>query len=159
MEKALPKPFRELIQCPSVLLGLLPSRACCLVLVFVAIALVVRIEAHIHFYTVMRRVQALTGPYLYIVDSNVWWTRDTWLMFSIHAPGALIEIIPFSFFLGACLPVRPFRYRQMPKIRSFRFLRICLVTKGTNVLVCTSSCGVILDTSSCLPSALAARQS
>ena len=47
MEKALPKPFRESIQCPSVLLGLLPSRVYYYVLVFVALALVVRTEAHV----------------------------------------------------------------------------------------------------------------
>lgn len=92
----------------------------------------------------MRGVLSVAGPYLFKLDSNAWWTRDTWLVLSLHAPGALIELIPFTFAFGACLPLRPFRYRRLPKIRSFRFLRVCLVTKGTNVTVCTLSCGLIL---------------
>ena len=102
----------------------------------------------------MRRVLAVAGPYMFTLDSNAWWTRDTWPIFLLHGPGALVEIIPFSFVFGACLPVRPFRYSQMPKIRSFRFLRVCLVTKGTNVAVCTLSCDFILDSSTCLHSLL-----
>ena len=106
----------------------------------------------------MRGVLSVAGPYLFVLDSKAWWTRDTWFLLLLHAPGALVELIPYSFVFGACLPLRPFRYRLLPKIRSFRFLRVCLVTKGMNVLVGTRSSGLILHTVLCLHSALAARQ-
>ncbi|KAJ6559523.1 glycosyl transferase family group 2-domain-containing protein [Mycena capillaripes] len=42
------------------------------------------------------------------------------------------QVPPFANVWGLCLPMHPFFYARAPLTRSFKTLRICLVTKGTN---------------------------
>lgn len=48
-----------------------------------------------------------------------------------------IQVPPYSNIWGLCLPMHPFANSRAPPIRSFKSLRICLVTKGTNFEVGT----------------------
>lgn len=45
----------------------------------------------------------------------------------------LLQMPPFGNTLGLCLPIRPNKYANRPKIRRLGTLHVCLVTKGTNV--------------------------
>ncbi|KAJ7300588.1 glycosyl transferase family group 2-domain-containing protein [Mycena albidolilacea] len=42
------------------------------------------------------------------------------------------QVPPYANVWGLCLPMHPFAYARAPLKRSFKTLRICLVTKGTN---------------------------
>ena len=46
---------------------------------------------------------------------------------------------PFGQLLGLCLPMRPNKFASGPKTRRLETLRICLVTKGTNVPTAVNS--------------------
>lgn len=43
------------------------------------------------------------------------------------------QMPPFGQLLGLCLPMRPKKFAPGPKMRRLETLRICLVTKGTNL--------------------------
>ncbi|OQD91820.1 hypothetical protein PENSOL_c048G11216 [Penicillium solitum] len=67
------------------------------------------------------------------VKPGVLWTPDCTILAIIYAPFLLGQLPPYSILLGLCLPMRPFAYKKSPKGRYFRELKVCLVTKGTNV--------------------------
>ncbi|KAJ5681050.1 hypothetical protein N7536_012189 [Penicillium majusculum] len=69
------------------------------------------------------------------VKPGVLWTPDCTILAIIYAPFLLGQLPPYSILLGLCLPMRPFAYKKSPKGRYFRELKVCLVTKGTNVQV------------------------
>lgn len=68
-----------------------------------------------------------------IVQPGVLWTRDCTIITLIIAPFLLAQFPPYHILWGMCLPIRPFSYAQAPKQRSFRSLRVVLVTKATNI--------------------------
>ncbi|RAH51197.1 glycosyltransferase family 2 protein [Aspergillus brunneoviolaceus CBS 621.78] len=68
-----------------------------------------------------------------IVQPGVLWTRDCTIITLIITPFLLAQFPPYHILWGMCLPIRPFSYAQAPKQRSFRSLRVVLVTKATNI--------------------------
>jgi hypothetical protein len=68
-----------------------------------------------------------------VIDSTVWWTPDTAICVALGISGLLASSLPFGYIVGICWPTRPFENREKPKTRTFKHLRICLVTKGENV--------------------------
>ncbi|RAH81616.1 hypothetical protein BO86DRAFT_379438 [Aspergillus japonicus CBS 114.51] len=68
-----------------------------------------------------------------IVQPGVLWTRDCTIITLIITPFLLAQFPPYYILWGMCLPIRPFSYAQAPKQRSFRSLRVVLVTKATNI--------------------------
>lgn len=81
------------------------------------------------------RLSTWTGFYDMFVKPGVLWTPDCTILAIIYAPFLLGQLPPYSILLGLCLPMRPFAYKKSPKGRYFRELKVCLVTKGTNVQV------------------------
>lgn len=79
------------------------------------------------------RISIWTGFYNMIVKPGVLWTPDCTILAIIYAPFLLGQLPPYSVLWGLCLPMRPFAYKKSPKGRYFRELKVCLVTKGTNV--------------------------
>ncbi|RAH68773.1 glycosyltransferase family 2 protein [Aspergillus aculeatinus CBS 121060] len=68
-----------------------------------------------------------------IVQPGVLWTRDCTIISLTITPFLLAQFPPYYILWGMCLPIRPFSYSQAPKQRSFRSLRVVLVTKATNI--------------------------
>lgn len=81
------------------------------------------------------RISIWTGFYDMFVKPGVLWTPDCTILAIIYAPFLLGQLPPYSMLWGLCLPMRPFAYEKSPKGRYFRELRVCLVTKGTNLQV------------------------
>ncbi|KAJ9386718.1 CAZyme family GT2 [Paecilomyces variotii] len=73
-----------------------------------------------------------TGLQQRIVDRNALWTVDCLILSIPFLPLVLTQRPPYAALWGLLLPARPFAYARSPKRRSFRSIRICLVTKGTN---------------------------
>ncbi|KAJ6191594.1 hypothetical protein N7519_001615 [Penicillium mononematosum] len=68
-----------------------------------------------------------------IVEPGVLWTPDCTILALVYAPFLLGQLPPYSILWGLCLPMQPFAYKKSPKGRYFRELKVCLVTKGTNM--------------------------
>ena len=68
-------------------------------------------------------------------EMTTWWTSDTFWIATLYIPGLFEGVIPYAFIFGALLPVRPNTLRGKSMRRKFRNLHVCLVTKGTNVMV------------------------
>ena len=81
------------------------------------------------------RISTWTGYYDMLVTPGVLWTPDCTILAIIYAPFLLGQLPPYSILWGLFLPMRPFAYKRSPKGRYFRELKVCLVTKGTNVQV------------------------
>ncbi|KAJ5154712.1 uncharacterized protein N7500_010151 [Penicillium coprophilum] len=73
------------------------------------------------------------------VEPGVLWTPDCTILAIVYAPFLLGQLPPYSILWGMCLPMRPFAYNKAGKGRSFRELKICLVTKGTNMQTVVNS--------------------
>lgn len=91
------------------------------------------------------RISTWTGFYDMFVKPGVLWTPDCTILAIIYAPFLLGQLPPYSVLWGLCLPMRPFAYKKLPKGRYFRELKVCLVTKGTNVQVSLYSTPNILS--------------
>lgn len=71
-----------------------------------------------------------------VVKPGVLWTPDCTIIAIVLVPFLIAQVPPYFILWGLCLPIRPFSYANSPKQRTFRSLRVCLVTKATNVQVC-----------------------
>lgn len=76
-----------------------------------------------------------TGAYHEVVVPDARWTPDCTVLAMILGPFLLFQLPPYYTLWGLCLPIRPFAYAKASKKRPFRSLRVCLVTKATNVQV------------------------
>ncbi|KAJ5864995.1 uncharacterized protein N7529_006911 [Penicillium soppii] len=84
-------------------------------------------------FVALYRVSTWTGLYDMVVQQGVLWTTDCTVIAIVHAPFLLSQLPPYSILWGLCLPMRPFAQADSTKKRVFRELKVCLVTKGTNV--------------------------
>ncbi|PYI04605.1 hypothetical protein BO78DRAFT_166604 [Aspergillus sclerotiicarbonarius CBS 121057] len=82
------------------------------------------------FYGV-RSLVDYTGYYAQVSDGG--WTRSATIHAVLSAFFFFIQLPPYANTLGLCLPMQPFKYSKGPKTRRLGTLRVCLVTKGTNV--------------------------
>lgn len=78
----------------------------------------------------------ISGLYKAVVSETDEWDLKTILYILLNICLLVTEAPPYARLWGLCLPMKPFRYAQAPRVRDFRNLRVCLVTKGTNVEVC-----------------------
>lgn len=77
-----------------------------------------------------------TGLYEAVVSADDEWNYKTVLYAVFTLLLNIAEMPPYSRIWGLCLPMRPFKYAHAPSVRVFRDLKVCLVTKGSNVKVC-----------------------
>ncbi|KAJ5970503.1 uncharacterized protein N7479_000421 [Penicillium vulpinum] len=84
-------------------------------------------------FIALYQISVWTGLYDKFVEQGVLWTPDCTILAIIYGPFVLGQLPPYSTLWGLCLPMRPFAYKQSPKRRYFRELKVCLVTKGTNM--------------------------
>ncbi|RAH67809.1 glycosyltransferase family 2 protein [Aspergillus aculeatinus CBS 121060] len=73
------------------------------------------------------------GAYHEVVVPDARWTPDCTVLAMILGPFLLFQLPPYYTLWGLCLPIRPFAYAKASKKRPFRSLKVCLVTKATNV--------------------------
>ncbi|KAF9888880.1 hypothetical protein FE257_008250 [Aspergillus nanangensis] len=88
------------------------------------------------FYA-LRRLVDHTGYYAETTEKS--WTRSATIHAALTVFFLIIQIPPYANTLGLCLPMRPFRHSKGPKTRRLGTLRVCLVTKGTNVQTAVNS--------------------
>lgn len=84
------------------------------------------------FTIVIYRLCTYFGIWAINVENNVFWTADCTRLLLIRLASLFGQIPPYACVLGLCLPMFPFEYQTKPKLRNFRYLRVCLVTKGVN---------------------------
>lgn len=79
-----------------------------------------------------------TGGY-YVDVTEDGWNKSTVFHVCAMTMFLVAQMPPFGQLLGLCLPMRPNKFASGPKTRRLETLRICLVTKGTNVPTAVNS--------------------
>ncbi|GAQ44609.1 hypothetical protein AtubIFM61612_007697 [Aspergillus tubingensis] len=82
------------------------------------------------FYSYREFVNAI-GYWVKVSDDG--WNSSAIKHLVLFGAILLLQMPPFGNTLGLCLPIRPNKYANRPKIRRLGTLHVCLVTKGTNV--------------------------
>lgn len=77
----------------------------------------------------------LVGYYDYMVSKDGDWNATTVCHTILVICFVLSQMPPYANIIGLSMPTRPYQYAQRPKRRTFNSLKVCLVTKGTNVQV------------------------
>lgn len=77
----------------------------------------------------------MSGYYNFILAEDGSWDWSTVVCVLLNITNIISQLPPYASVLGLCLPMRPFRYAQAHRRRTFQTLNVCLVTKGTNLKV------------------------
>ncbi|KAF9889665.1 hypothetical protein FE257_007173 [Aspergillus nanangensis] len=85
----------------------------------------------------LRRLVDYTGYYAHVTDEA--WTRSATIHAAFTALFFFMQFPPYANTLGLCLPMQPSKHTKGPKTRRLGTLRVCLVTKGTNVQTAINS--------------------
>ena len=81
---------------------------------------------------------ARVGGYYIDVEEDGWTSSSIFHVITMTI-FFLLQMPPFGQILGLCLPMRPNKFAQKPRTRRLGTLRVCLVTKGTNVSTAVNS--------------------
>ncbi|KAL4878172.1 glycosyl transferase family group 2-domain-containing protein [Aspergillus karnatakaensis] len=86
---------------------------------------------HLATYFLLRELVKVTGYYALVTQDDAWETSTT-IHFVMNIFFLIAQFPPYASVWGMCLPLRPRENKENPKSRTFKTLRVCLVTKGTN---------------------------
>ncbi|KAJ5328787.1 hypothetical protein N7452_009177 [Penicillium brevicompactum] len=88
------------------------------------------------FYA-FKQFTCVGGYYLEVAEDG--WSKSSIFHVCVMTMFLVAQMPPFGQLLGLCLPMRPNNFASGPKTRRLETLRICLVTKGTNVPTAVNS--------------------